>query len=199
MNPVSDTRFLDLAMKGVADLCTAEEKAELDEILASQPKRGEQYQKLQREHRLVAKVIPLIAAMDAPAIPVPGYVQNRLRAAVTKSYGPEEGSSRPAVVKQSIFRNFFALFTTVEAVCAVAIFLFVWSPARQRSEDAALRAAVDRANAALGAGGGSSLRPAQPEEPRSSLFSSEVTSTAIATLAATAACVVIAKRLSRRK
>ncbi len=88
MNPVSDTRFLDLAMKALAGRCAAEERAELDRILLEEPKRASEFATLEKEHQVVAKVIPFLAAVEAHPVPVPEKALERLRNAVLRKYGP---------------------------------------------------------------------------------------------------------------
>ena len=88
MKPVSDSRFLDLAMKALAGRCAAEERVELDRILLEEPKRASEFATLEKEHEAVVQVIPFMAAVEAPPIPVPDKALERLRSAVLRTYGP---------------------------------------------------------------------------------------------------------------
>ena len=65
MNPVSDERFMELAMKLIGFECTAEEKAELHRIIEQHPERREQLQKLCDSAWISRELLPLAKALEA--------------------------------------------------------------------------------------------------------------------------------------
>lgn len=65
MNPVSDERFMELAMKLIGFECTAEEKAELHRIIEQHPERREQLQKLCISAGISRELLPLANALEA--------------------------------------------------------------------------------------------------------------------------------------
>ena len=87
MNSMNDERFFDLAMKAIARQTTAGEQAELDALLASEPGRGAEFERLRTDARLARAALPLVNATEATAGELPGYARGRLQAKVRQTYG----------------------------------------------------------------------------------------------------------------
>lgn len=65
MNLARDERFMELAMKLVVRECSAEEKAELKQILAEEPERKAHLTKLCASAVIVRELLPLANALEA--------------------------------------------------------------------------------------------------------------------------------------
>jgi len=94
MNPMNDDRFLDLAMKAVAQQATAEEQAELDALLASRPELQTELEQLRSAARLAKEALPLVSATEATAGELPGYARGRLQTKVRETYGAAQTAEK---------------------------------------------------------------------------------------------------------
>jgi hypothetical protein len=84
MNPVSDERFLELAMKLIGFECTAEEKAELHRIIDQFPERREQLQKRCISAGISRELLPLLNALEATEGKMTAGEMDAFKAAVAK-------------------------------------------------------------------------------------------------------------------
>lgn len=94
MNPMNDDRFLDLAMKAVAQQATAAEQAELDGLLASRPELRTELEQLRSAARLAKEALPLVNATEATAGELPGYARGRLQTKVRETYGAAQTAQK---------------------------------------------------------------------------------------------------------
>lgn len=94
MNPMNDDRFLDLAMKAVAQQATAEQQAELDALLASRPELQTELEQLRSAARLAKEALPLVSATEATAGELPGYARGRLQTKVRETYGAAQTAEK---------------------------------------------------------------------------------------------------------
>ncbi len=101
MNSMNDERFSKLAMKAIVRQTTAGEQAELDALLASEPGRNAEFERLRADVRLAKEALPLVNATEATAGELPGYARGRLQAKVRQTYGakkvPEGGGAKASL------------------------------------------------------------------------------------------------------
>ena len=99
MNTMNDQRFFDLAMKAAAQQATAAEHAELDSLLAAEPERKAEMERLRSEVKLAQEVLPLINATEATAGELPGYARGRLQTKVRQTYGAPKETAKNATTE----------------------------------------------------------------------------------------------------
>ena len=87
MNPMNDQEFFDLAMKVVAGQSTEAERAEFESLLASQPARKAEWERMQAEAGLVKGLLPLVSAVEADKASLPAYARERLQTKVRQTLG----------------------------------------------------------------------------------------------------------------
>jgi hypothetical protein len=87
MNPMNDQEFFDLAMKVIAGQSTEAERAEFESLLASQPSRKAEWERMQAEAGLVKGLLPLVSAVEADKASLPAYARERLQTKVRQTLG----------------------------------------------------------------------------------------------------------------
>jgi anti-sigma factor RsiW len=100
MNSMNDEPFFDLAMKVIARQCTDAERAELDALLAREPRRSAEFAQLQAYVRVAKGALPLVEATQATAGELPAYARGRLQTKVRQTLG---GHRPPLQEKRSEF------------------------------------------------------------------------------------------------
>ena len=120
MNTMNDERFFDLAMKVVVRQASAAEQAELDTLLAAEPGRRAEFERLRGAVRLAQEVLPLVQATEATAGELPGYARGRLQTKVRQTYGTAQTTNPPAKAKWN-WRWVLGLATAVAAIVLVAV------------------------------------------------------------------------------
>ena len=90
MNIMNDQRFFDLAMKAIAGHAMDAERAELDELLAREPKSKTEFVRLQAEVRFMRELLPLVNATEATTGEFPAYARERLQTKVRQTLGRPE-------------------------------------------------------------------------------------------------------------
>jgi len=91
---MNDERFFDLAMKVIARQSTDAERAELDALLAREPKLKTEFDRLQADIRLAKEILPLTAATDSSTGQFPSYARERLQTKVRGSLGDAQAPTR---------------------------------------------------------------------------------------------------------
>lgn len=119
MNPMNDDRFLDLAMKVVAQQATAAEQAELDGLLASRPELRTELEQLRGAARLAKEALPLVSATEAMAGELPGYARGRLQTKVRDTYGAARTAEK--VETREAFGSWRWLFGLATATAVLAL------------------------------------------------------------------------------
>jgi hypothetical protein len=84
---MNDDQFLDLAMKVMAGRATEPERAELDGLVARQPKLKAEFERVQADLRLARGVLPLVNATEATVPELPAYARGRLQTKVRQTLG----------------------------------------------------------------------------------------------------------------
>lgn len=87
MNPMNDQEFFDLAMKVIAGQSTEAERAEFESLLASQPARKAEWERMQAEAGLVKSLLPLVSAVETDKPSLPAYARERLQTKVRQTLG----------------------------------------------------------------------------------------------------------------
>jgi hypothetical protein len=87
MNPMNDQEFFDLAMKVIAGQSTEAERAEFASLLASQPSRKAEWERMQVETGLVKGLFPLVSAVETDKPSLPAYARERLQTKVRQTLG----------------------------------------------------------------------------------------------------------------
>ncbi len=82
MNSMNDERFFDLAMKIITRQATDAERAELDALRACEPELCAEFDRLEKDVRLVKDTLPLVDAMQTAAGDFPAYAHERLQTKV---------------------------------------------------------------------------------------------------------------------
>lgn len=127
MNTMNDQRFFDLAMKAAAQQATAAEHAELDSLLAAEPERKAEMERLRSEVKLAQEVLPLINATEATAGELPGYARGRLQTKVRQTYGAPKETAKNATTEA--FWNWRWLLGLAAAVVIALMAIPLLSPA----------------------------------------------------------------------
>ena len=120
MNSMNDERFFDLTMKVVVRQASAAERAELDTLLAAEPGRRAEFERLRHAAGLAREVLPLVQATEATAGELPGYARGRLQTKVRQTYGTAQTKNPPAKAKWN-WRWALGLATAVAAIVLVAV------------------------------------------------------------------------------
>lgn len=124
MKSVNDERFLELAMKRIAGQAGAAEGVELDEVLAGQAERREEFDRLAMQARLARTVLPLTEAVHASSPTLPGYARERLRTKVRQTLRPSDAAARERVDRTSlVFAGWRWVLGLVGAAVVLAIVL----------------------------------------------------------------------------
>ena len=87
MSVMNDQRFVDLAMKSIANQANDNERTELDAMLASQPDCRAEFDRIREDARLAREVLPLLAATESSVGELPEYARGRLRTKVRETLG----------------------------------------------------------------------------------------------------------------
>ena len=87
MNSMNDERFLELAMKAIGRQATDAERAELAAVLAKQPERKMDFDRLQSAAGLVKDVLPMVSATESSTGEFPTYARERLQMKVRQTLG----------------------------------------------------------------------------------------------------------------
>lgn len=87
MNSMNDERFFDLAMKVIAGQATDAERAELDALLAREPKLRAEFTRLHADARVAKDALPLVDATQATTGELPAYARGRLQTKVRQTLG----------------------------------------------------------------------------------------------------------------
>jgi hypothetical protein len=122
MNVMNDQNFFDLAMKAIARQATDAELAELDGLLASQPDRKIEFERLQADVRTAKETLALAHATAATTPELPGYVRGRLRTKVQQTLRPSSKPVEPAGIGQML-RKWWIAAAATGAMAAAVIFL----------------------------------------------------------------------------
>ncbi len=120
---MNDQRFFDLAMKVIARQATATERADLDQLLASDPKLRAEYDRLQADVRVAKEALPLVEATRATAGELPAYAHGRLQTKVRQTLGRPAAAASPDRRLAWGWRWVFGL-----AAAAMVALLFVLRP-----------------------------------------------------------------------
>src|SRR5260370_3294463 len=97
---MNDQEFFDLAMKVIARQASDDERAEVDALLASQPKLKAEFERLEADARMAREVLPLMEAAEATAGELPGYARGRLQTKVRETLGRPQRSPESASQKE---------------------------------------------------------------------------------------------------
>lgn len=87
---MNDQRFFDLAMKVIARHATDTERAELDSVMANEPKWKREFERLAHETKVAEEVLPLVAATQSSVGQMPDYARERLMTKVRQTLGRPE-------------------------------------------------------------------------------------------------------------
>ena len=91
---MNDQSFFDLAMKVIARQATDAERADLDALLAEEPKLRAEFVQLETDARLAKEALPLIAACGASTGEFPAYARERLQTTVRQTLGRPESAAK---------------------------------------------------------------------------------------------------------
>ena len=124
---MNDDQFLDLAMKVIAERATEAERAELDSLVARQPKLKAEFERVQADVRLAREVLPLVSATEATAPELPAYAHGRLQTKVRDTLGRPQPSvpSASDEERRSTWRWRWQLGLAT-AAAAVALVMVLW-------------------------------------------------------------------------
>ena len=92
---MNDQRLFDLAMKVIAQQANDAERAELDQLLSSNPELRVEYERLQADVRVTKEALPLVEATQAIAEEMPAYVRERLQTKVRQTLGRPAREAAP--------------------------------------------------------------------------------------------------------
>jgi hypothetical protein len=92
---MNDERFFDLAMKAIARQATDAECAELDALLAREPKLRAEFNRLETDARVAKDALPLVDAMQTAMGELPAYARERLQTKVRQTLGRPAAEKRP--------------------------------------------------------------------------------------------------------
>jgi hypothetical protein len=122
---MNDDQFFDLAMKVIGGQATEAERAELDGLVARQPKLKAEFERVQADVRLAREVLPLVSATEATAPELPAYARGRLQTKVRQTLGRPIPPDRSASDKERSlmwrWRWLLGLATAVAMVILVAV------------------------------------------------------------------------------
>jgi hypothetical protein len=124
---MNDDQFFDLAMKIIAGQATEAERAELDGLVARQPKLKAEFERVQADVRLARGVLPLVSATEATAPELPAYARGRLQTKVRQTLARPQPSAPSASDEQrrSMWRWRWLLGLATAAV-AIALVVVLW-------------------------------------------------------------------------
>ena len=122
MNSMNDEQFFDLAMKVIAGQGTDAERAELDALLAREPKLRAEFERLQADVRTAKDALPLVEATSATTGELPNYARGRLLTKVRQTLG------RPATEKEPDRRLAWGWRWFLGVATATAVVLLVVLP-----------------------------------------------------------------------
>ena len=110
-------------MKGIAHQATDAERAELDGMLAREPKLRAELMQLETDAQLAKEVLPVMTACNASTGEFPDYARGRMQTVVRQTFGrPETVAIEPTQRTRSERLNWLWLFGAA-AAAAVLIFL----------------------------------------------------------------------------
>ena len=145
MNPISEERFYELALKLVLNQCTPGEKAELQAALDKDPRLDSALNTFRAEYTSAKELVSLLAATEATEGKPSENARKQFRKRVDRHFGVVDGelfeptkpgkepkatmpnsSDRSSVQPQedSILLRFFAGFAVFEIVCLAVTFQF---------------------------------------------------------------------------
>ena len=130
MNSMNDQSFFDLAMKVVAGQATDAERANLNALLAQEPKLRAEFERLETDTRVAKDALPLITACTASTGEFPAYARERLQTAVRQTF------DRPKFATKERPRGWrwvlgLAMATAVVLLAALSIFRMMNAPVIQ--------------------------------------------------------------------
>jgi len=129
MNARNEERFSELAMKVIARQSTDAERAELETLLASDPRLQVEYRRLQGHVRLAKELAPLAVATEATQGELPAYARGRLQTKVRETLGrPRAELDEPARTEVGLLLRWrwwlgLAMATAVAAIIAIPALL----------------------------------------------------------------------------
>ena len=91
---VNDERFFNLAMKVIAGQASDAERAELDTLLAREPKLRAEFATLQADAHVTKDALPLVNAVEATGGEFPAYARERLQTKVRQTLGRSAASAK---------------------------------------------------------------------------------------------------------
>ncbi len=92
MNPISDERFYELAMKSIVGQCSAPEEAELQAELSQNADRAAELPQLRAQAAAARELLALVRATEATRPGLPVSARERLRKRVDETFGqPRDG------------------------------------------------------------------------------------------------------------
>jgi PadR family transcriptional regulator, regulatory protein PadR len=115
MNASTDERFYALAIKVAANRATADEKAELDEILSREPRRCAEFKRVQENSKLAAASAPIIYEASAKVAPLPEKYRALMHRRVAEVFGPPQSAPQAATPKELSAKEMEALLLKVIA------------------------------------------------------------------------------------
>lgn len=113
---MNDQHFTDLALKAIVGRASAEERAELAQLLAAHPELEKELEELRADADLAKKVLPLLGEEKVQAGELPGYARVRLQGVVKRSQGNPanaQTNSRPELIRP---KRWWHTFVPVGAV-----------------------------------------------------------------------------------
>jgi len=124
---MNDDHFFDLAMKVIAGQATEAERAELDGLVARQPKLKTEFERQQADVRLAREVLPLVSATQATTPELPAYARGRLQTKVRQTLGRPEASPPAGTDEQRrMMWRWRWLLGLATAAAAVALAMVLW-------------------------------------------------------------------------
>ena len=89
-----ENRFNELAMLKIAGRASAEESAELEQLLADNPDLKEAFEGMQRDFPAVKDLLPMLRNPENSDEEMPEYVKNSLMMEVKRNFGVGEEKSK---------------------------------------------------------------------------------------------------------
>ncbi len=136
MNSMNDERFFDLAMKVIAGQGTDAERAELDALLAREPKLRAEFERMQADVRVAKDALPLVDATQAATGELPAYARGRLQTKVRQTLG------RPAAEKEPDRRLAWGWRWMLGVATATAVVIVLLIPAIRTQPEAVIQIAM---------------------------------------------------------
>lgn len=96
MNPTPDELFDGLAVKVAAGRATPEETAQLDALIASEPRRAAELEKVKADVAFAREAVPQIYEELTPVPPLGEHQRQRFLQRVAEVFGPAKSQPKPA-------------------------------------------------------------------------------------------------------